>query len=106
MLTNGRFSNGLHKFIIGHITPEAQVGGLITLTKDDEKIMVDAKTNRIDFIDTSAKELAQRKEDGVVPPLKPTRGALYKLVHHVKSALEGCVADEQNGSLFRKCCGE
>ncbi|KAG2520016.1 hypothetical protein JM18_007365 [Phytophthora kernoviae] len=94
MLTDGRFSGGSHGFIIGHITPEAQVGGPIALVKDGDKITVDAENNRIDFIDVSADELVQRKKEWVAPPLKATRGTLYKFIKNVKSASEGCVTDE------------
>uniref|UniRef100_A0AAV1UDT1 dihydroxy-acid dehydratase n=1 Tax=Peronospora matthiolae TaxID=2874970 RepID=A0AAV1UDT1_9STRA len=94
MLTDGRFSGGSHGFIIGHITPEAQVGGPIALVKNGDKIMVDAEKNRIDFIDVSAEVLAQRKKKWVAPPLKATRGTLYKFIKNVKSASEGCVTDE------------
>ncbi|KAG2502468.1 hypothetical protein JM18_009871, partial [Phytophthora kernoviae] len=94
MLTDGRFSGGSHGFIIGHITPEAQVGGPIALVKDGDKITVDAENNRIDFIDVSADELVQRKKEWVAPPLKATRGTLHKFIKNVKSASEGCVTDE------------
>ncbi|CAH0515014.1 unnamed protein product [Peronospora belbahrii] len=94
MLTDGRFSGGSHGFIIGHITPEAQVGGPIALVKNGDKIMVDAEKNRIDFIDVSSDELAQRKKEWVAPLLKATRGTLYKFIKNVKSASEGCVTDE------------
>lgn len=94
MLTDGRFSGGSHGFIIGHITPEAQVGGPIALVKDGDKIVVDAEKNRIDLIDVSADEMAARKKAWMAPPLKATRGTLYKYIKNVKSASEGCVTDE------------
>ncbi|KAF1331676.1 Dihydroxy-acid dehydratase, partial [Globisporangium splendens] len=94
MLTDGRFSGGSHGFIIGHITPEAQVGGPIALVKDGDKIVVDAEKNRIDLVDVTAEELAERKKNWVAPPLPATRGTLYKYIKNVKSASEGCVTDE------------
>lgn len=94
MLTDGRFSGGSHGFIIGHITPEAQVGGPIALVKDGDKITVDAEKNRIDLIDVSAEEMAARRKAWRAPPLKATRGTLYKYIKNVKSASEGCVTDE------------
>ncbi|KAL3663639.1 hypothetical protein V7S43_011525 [Phytophthora oleae] len=94
MLTDGRFSGGSHGFIIGHITPEAQVGGPIALVKNGDKITVDAEKNRIDLVDVTAAELAERKKEWVAPPLKATRGTLYKFIKNVKSASEGCVTDE------------
>lgn len=94
MLTDGRFSGGSHGFIIGHITPEAQVGGPIALVEDGDKIVVDAEKNRIDLLDVSATELAARRQKWQAPPLKATRGTLYKYIKNVKSASEGCVTDE------------
>jgi dihydroxy-acid dehydratase len=94
MLTDGRFSGGSHGFIIGHITPEAQVGGPIALVEDGDKIVVDAEKNRIDLVDVTAEQLAERKKKWVAPPLKATRGTLYKYIKSVKSASEGCVTDE------------
>jgi len=94
MLTDGRFSGGSHGFIIGHITPEAQVGGPIALIQDGDKLTIDAEKNRIDFVDVSAEELARRKKNWSPPPLKATRGTLYKFIKTVKSASEGCVTDE------------
>lgn len=94
MLTDGRFSGGSHGFIIGHITPEAQVGGPIALVKDGDKIVVDAEKNRIDLLSVTPEEMAERKKNWVAPPLQATRGTLYKYIKNVKSASEGCVTDE------------
>lgn len=94
MLTDGRFSGGSHGFIIGHITPEAQVGGPIALVQDGDRITVDAEKNRIDFLDVTPQELATRRATWQAPPLKATRGTLFKYIKSVKSASEGCVTDE------------
>lgn len=94
MLTDGRFSGGSHGFIIGHITPEAQVGGPIALVQNGDKITVDAEKNRIDLVNVTAETLAERKKAWRAPPLKATRGTLYKFIKNVKSASEGCVTDE------------
>ncbi len=93
MLTDGRFSGGSHGFIVGHITPEAQLGGPIGLLQDGDTVTIDAETNRLD-VDVSADELARRKESWSAPPLKATRGTLYKYIKTVKTASEGCVTDE------------
>lgn len=93
LLTDGRFSGGSHGFIVGHITPEAQVGGTIALLKDGDQITVDAEKNEIN-VDLSAAELASRKAVFVPLPLKATRGTLAKYIRCVKSASEGCVTDE------------
>lgn len=94
MLTDGRFSGGSHGFIIGHITPEAQVGGPIALVKDGDVITIDAEKNRIDVEGVSPEEWEKRKRSWSPPPLKATRGTLYKFIKNVKSASEGCVTDE------------
>lgn len=93
MLTDGRFSGGSHGFIIGHITPEAQVGGPIALVRDGDEITVDAEANRIDTA-VSADEMARRKADWTAPALKASKGTLFKYIQCVKSASEGCVTDE------------
>ncbi len=93
LLTDGRFSGGSHGFIAGHITPEAQVGGPIALVKNGDIVTLDAETNRLDM-DVSESELAARRAGWQAPPLKATRGTLYKYIKNVKSASEGCVTDE------------
>ncbi|MFG0262986.1 MAG: dihydroxy-acid dehydratase, partial [Novipirellula sp. JB048] len=93
LLTDGRFSGGSHGFIVGHITPEAQEGGPIALVQDGDTITIDAESNRID-VDLSEAELSKRREAWTAPPLKATRGTLYKYIKNVTSASEGCVTDE------------
>ena len=93
MLTDGRFSGGSHGFIVGHITPEAQLGGPLGLLKDGDIVTIDANENRLD-VDLSDEELETRKSNWTAPPLKATRGTLYKYIKNVKSASEGCVTDE------------
>ena len=93
MLTDGRFSGGSHGFIVGHITPEAQVGGPLGLLQDGDQVTIDAETNRLD-VDLSDDELAKRKAAWTEPPLKATRGTLYKYIKCVRTASEGCVTDE------------
>ena len=93
LLTDGRFSGGSHGFIIGHVTPEAQDGGPIALVEDGDPIAIDAKENRID-LEVAPEEIARRKKAWNAPPLKATRGTLYRYIKDVKSASEGCVTDE------------
>jgi len=93
LMTDGRFSGGSHGFIVGHITPEAQVGGPIALIQDGDKITIDAEKNRID-VAISDEEMAKRRANFTPPPFKATRGTLYKYIKNVKSASEGCVTDE------------
>ncbi len=93
LMTDGRFSGGSHGFIIGHITPEAQAGGVIALLRDGDRISIDAEANRID-VDLSDEELEKRREEWTAPPFKFHRGTLYKYIKNVKTASEGCVTDE------------
>ena len=93
LLTDGRFSGGSHGFIVGHITPEAQVGGPIALVQDGDRITIDAAQRRID-IEVDEDELARRRNQWTAPPLKTTRGTLHRYIKTVKSASEGCVTDE------------
>ncbi len=93
LMTDGRFSGGSHGFIVGHITPEAQVGGPLALIRDGDQITIDAADNRLD-VDLSDDELTRRREAWQAPPLKATRGTLYKYIKNVQSASLGCVTDE------------
>lgn len=93
LITDGRFSGGSHGFIIGHVTPEAQVGGNIALVQNGDQISISAIENYIN-IDISDDELAERKTKWQAPPLKATRGTLHKYIKNVQSASHGCVTDE------------
>jgi dihydroxy-acid dehydratase len=93
LITDGRFSGGSHGFIIGHVVPEAQEGGPISLIRNSDVISIDAETNTLD-VDVSDEEMASRKADWRMLPYKATRGTLYKYIKNVKDASEGCVTDE------------
>jgi dihydroxy-acid dehydratase len=93
LLTDGRFSGGSHGFIVGHVTPEAQVGGPIALVRDGDRITIDAARNRLD-VEWDEAEVAKRRSTWQAPPLKATSGVLFKYIKRVKSASEGCVTDE------------
>ncbi|MGD9635377.1 MAG: dihydroxy-acid dehydratase [Pirellulales bacterium] len=93
LITDGRFSGGSAGFIVGHVTPEAQLGGPIALVKNGDKITIDAEANTIE-VDLSADELAKRRKEWKAPPYKAVRGTLYKYIKNVKTASEGCVTDE------------
>ncbi|CAL2094034.1 dihydroxy-acid dehydratase [Tenacibaculum sp. 190524A05c] len=93
LITDGRFSGGTHGFVVGHITPEAQEGGVLALVKDGDIISINAQTNTIN-LEVSDEELAQRKKEWKAPPLKVKRGVLYKYARTVASASNGCVTDE------------
>ncbi len=93
LLTDGRFSGGSHGFIVGHVTPEAQVGGTIALLQEGDSVTIDAVKNSI-RVDLSDEVLAERKACWSPPALKATRGTLHKYIRLVRSASEGCVTDE------------
>lgn len=93
LMTDGRFSGGSHGFIVGHVTPEAQVGGPLALIENGDRITIDAETNEIN-VDVSDGVLQKRRESWQEPPFKANRGTLYKYIKNVKSASEGCVTDE------------
>lgn len=92
MITDGRFSGGSHGFIVGHITPEAQVGGPVALVEDGDRVTINAETNEIS-VSVSDQELARRKANWSMPPYKASRGTLYKFIKNVNTASEGCVTD-------------
>lgn len=93
LITDGRFSGGTHGFVVGHITPEAQVGGLIALLKDGDRITIDADANLIQ-VALSETEIAKRRAEWIAPPIKAATGTLRKYAKMVSSASEGCVTDE------------
>ena len=93
LITDGRFSGGTHGFVVGHITPEAQEGGPIALVENGDTITIDATTKSI-TLEISEEELASRKNSWNVPPLKVSRGVLYKYAKTVSPASKGCVTDE------------
>ncbi|TVQ06060.1 MAG: dihydroxy-acid dehydratase [Balneolaceae bacterium] len=92
LITDGRFSGGTHGFVIGHITPEAQLGGTIALLKDGDRVTIDAD-KRILQADLSDEELAERRKSWKAPGLKYKSGILYKYAKTVSTASEGCVTD-------------
>ena len=93
LITDGRFSGGSHGFIIGHVVPEAQEGGPISLIQNGDMITIDAESKSL-VVDLSDAELEARRKDWTMPPYKATRGTLYKYIKNVKTASEGCVTDE------------
>jgi dihydroxy-acid dehydratase len=92
LITDGRFSGGTHGFVVGHITPEAQVGGALALVQDGDEITIDAESNRLD-VHVSDEELTRRRAAWTMPAPKITKGLLYKYYKTVSSASEGCVTD-------------
>jgi dihydroxy-acid dehydratase len=93
LITDGRFSGGSHGFVIGHVTPEAQVGGNIGLIKDGDIIEIDAEVRTINAPDVTDAEWEKRRASWKAPPLEATSGTLYKYCKLVASASEGCITD-------------
>jgi len=93
LITDGRFSGGTHGFVVGHVTPEANEGGVIGLVEDDDIIELDATSNTIN-LKVDQKILDERKSKWVKPAPKATSGALFKYARLVKTASEGCTTDE------------
>jgi dihydroxy-acid dehydratase len=93
LITDGRFSGGSHGFVIGHVTPEAQVGGEIGLIKDGDIIEIDAEKRTMNAIGVDDAEWAKRRASWKAPPLEATSGTLYKYTKLVASASQGCVTD-------------
>lgn len=93
LITDGRFSGGSHGFVIGHVTPEAQVGGPIAFIEDGDKITIDADERVMD-LHLSDEELEERRKNWEAPQLQVTTGSLYKYAKLVSSASEGCVTDK------------
>ena len=96
LLTDGRFSGGSHGFVIGHVTPEAHLGGPIALVEDGDTITVDAENAEIN-LHVSDEELAARKAKWQAPDAYTQRGTLAKYATLVSSASEGAVTDKYLG---------
>ncbi len=93
LITDGRFSGGSHGFVVGHITPEAFMGGTIGILQDGDEITIDAVNNRID-VKLSDEEIARRKAAWTQPAPRYTRGVLAKYAKLVSTASEGAVTDK------------
>ena len=93
LITDGRFSGGSHGFILGHVVPEAQDGGPIALVQNGDTVSIDTVAGELN-VQLSAQEMDRRARAWQAPPLKATRGTLYKYIKNVKTASEGCVTDE------------
>jgi dihydroxy-acid dehydratase len=90
LITDGRFSGGTHGMVVGHIAPEAQVGGPISIVQDGDIITIDADANTLS-VDLSDEEIARRFQDWHAPEPKYKKGVLSKYTKLVTSAAEGAV---------------
>jgi dihydroxy-acid dehydratase len=92
LITDGRFSGGSHGFVVGHITPEAAVGGPIAVVENGDAIVIDATRKTIELGIPKA-TLDKRLRAWKPPPPKADRGLLAKYAHLVSSASQGAVTD-------------
>src|SRR3954466_9374879 len=93
LLTDGRFSGGTWGMVVGHVAPEAYVGGTIALVKEGDSITIDATKRRIE-LNVPAKELAARRRKWKAPKPRYTYGLLAKYMKLVSTASEGAVTDQ------------
>jgi len=93
LITDGRFSGGSHGFLIGHIVPEAMLGGPIGLVKNGDRIVIDAEQRVLD-LEVAPEELEKRRKEWKPPAAKATRGTLRKYAALVSDASHGCVTDK------------
>ncbi len=93
LITDGRFSGGSHGFVVGHVTPEAAVGGPIAIIKNGDPITIDAN-KKIISLDIAQEEIDARLSKWSAPEIKENRGILAKYARQVSSASEGAVTDK------------
>jgi dihydroxy-acid dehydratase len=93
LITDGRFSGGTHGLVVGHVSPEAQVGGPIALVKNGDMITIDSEAHELS-VAISTEEMENRLKEWVAPPLRYTRGVLYKYAKLVSSAAIGAITDK------------
>ena len=95
MITDGRFSGGTRGFMVGHVAPEAFVGGPIALVKDGDEISINIEGNSVN-LHVSEKELEQRSKKWIMPEPNYKSGALAKYALLVGSAANGAITDPSN----------
>ena len=91
-ITDGRFSGGTHGFVVGHISPEAELGGPIALIEDGDEIIIDAEKDILN-LNISNEEMEKRKNDWKNPNSSPKSGVLSKYKRTVQSASKGAITD-------------
>ena len=92
LITDGRFSGGTYGIVVGHIAPEAQLGGVLALIKDNDTINIDIERNQLN-VQLSDEELEQRRKEFIAPEIKYKMGVLAKYAKLVGSACKGAVTD-------------
>ena len=97
LITDGRFSGGTYGLVVGHVAPEALVGGTIALVEEGDSITIDAEA-RLLQLNVPADELARRRADWTPPAPRYTRGVLAKYARLVSSASLGAITDRPEGA--------
>jgi dihydroxy-acid dehydratase len=92
LITDGRFSGGTYGVVVGHVAPEAQVGGMIGLLEEGDTIVVDIDKQLLE-VKLSEEEIAKRKKRWTAPAIKYKFGVLAKYAKLVSSASKGAVTD-------------
>ena len=93
LITDGRFSGGTHGFVVGHITPEAYVGGPLAIVENGDKITIDAETHEL-TLHVASDVVSRRLAEWQQPKRRYERGVLAKYAKLVSSASEGAVTDK------------
>jgi dihydroxy-acid dehydratase len=104
LITDGRFSGATRGFCVGHVGPEAALGGPIALIRDGDMIALDAGKGTLD-IELDADELKKRAKAWQAPPMPFTSGALWKYANEVGPARTGAVT-HPGGSVEVACYGD
>jgi dihydroxy-acid dehydratase len=92
LITDGRFSGGTYGMVVGHVSPEAFVGGTIALVQEGDSVTIDAE-QRLLQLNVSEEEIAQRRAKWKQPQPRYTRGVLAKYAKLVSTASQGAVTD-------------
>lgn len=93
LVTDGRYSGASHGFIVGHVVPEAAVGGPIALVKDGDEVKIDSVTNKLEVLGVTEEEWQARRQDWKAPERFPRRGVLAKYARLVGDASRGAITD-------------
>jgi dihydroxy-acid dehydratase len=92
LITDGRFSGGTWGMVVGHVAPEAYVGGTIALVREGDSITIDAQARLIE-LNVAQDELARRRSAWQAPPRRYSRGVMAKYARQVGTASRGAVTD-------------
>tara|TARA_B100000959_G_scaffold79009_1_gene84033 strand:- start:2 stop:1666 length:1665 start_codon:yes stop_codon:yes gene_type:complete len=92
LITDGRFSGGTHGFVVGHITPEAYLGGTLAIIEDGDEILIDAENNRLELI-VDETIINQRLSNWKQPRPRYTKGVLAKYAKLAQSASRGAITE-------------